>query len=219
MGRLGQMFSRFRSARAGSESASEKPEELHEMRWVVAGLGNPGEQYHRSGHNIGFMVVDRLAEKCSARLDRRRFKGIVGEAKIGADTAILVKPQTYYNLSGECVAAILGYYKIPAERLIVVHDEIDLEPRQLRLKRGGGDAGNRGVRSIAATLGTPEFVRVRVGIGRPADGREAKDHVLQTMGRTELEAFTASIARAAEAVEAVIASGLERAMNLYNQRG
>ena len=129
-----------------------------------------------------------------------------------------MKPQTYYNLSGECVAAILGYYKIPAERLIVVHDEIDLEPRQLRLKRGGGDAGNRGVRSIAAVLGTPEFVRVRVGIGRPAPGLEAKDHVLHKMGRTELEAFKASIARAAEAVEAVIASGLERAMNLYNQR-
>src|SRR5512146_598128 len=219
MGRLGQMFSRFRSARAGSESAPERPEELREMRWVVAGLGNPGEQYHRSGHNIGFMVVDRLAEGCGARLDRRKFKGIFGEAKIGADTVILVKPQTYYNLSGECVAAMLGYYKIPVERLIVVHDEIDLEPRQLRLKRGGGDAGNRGVRSIAGTLGTPEFVRVRVGIGRPAAGRGAKDHVLQTMGRTELEAFTASIARAAEAVEAVIAGGLERAMNLYNQRG
>jgi len=218
MGRLGQMFSRFRSARAGSESPSEKPEELREMRWVVAGLGNPGDQYHRSGHNIGFMVIDRLAEKCGASLDRRKFKGISGEARIGADAVILVKPQTYYNLSGECVAAILGYYKTPAERLIVVHDEIDLEPRQLRLKRGGGDAGNRGVRSIAAVLGTPEFVRVRVGIGRPAPGLEAKDHVLHKMGRAELEAFKASIARAAEAVEAVIEGGLERAMNLYNQR-
>ena len=218
MGRLGQMFSRFRSARAGSDSQPEEREELREMRWVVAGLGNPGDQYQRSGHNIGFMVIDHLAEKSGARLDRRKFKGIFGEAGIGGDPTILVKPQTYYNLSGECVAAILGYYKIPAERLIVLHDEIDLEPRQLRLKRGGGDAGNRGVRSIAAVLGTPEFVRVRVGIGRPAPGLEAKDHVLHKMGRMELEAFKASIARAAEAVEAVIASGLERAMNLYNQR-
>ena len=218
MGRLGQMFSRFRSARAGSDSQPEKPEELREMRWVVAGLGNPGEQYHRSGHNIGFTVIDRLAEKCSARMDRRKFKGISGEARIGPDSVILVKPQTYYNLSGECVAALLGYYKIPAERLIVVHDEIDLEPRQLRLKRGGGDAGNRGVRSIASALGTPEFVRVRVGIGRPAPGLEAKEHVLHAMGRAELEAFKASIERAAEAVEAAITDGLERAMNLYNQR-
>jgi PTH1 family peptidyl-tRNA hydrolase len=218
MGRLGQMFSRFRSVRAGSRSLPEKTEDLREMRWVVAGLGNPGEQYHRSGHNIGFKVIDRLAEKCGAALDRRKFKGIAGEARIGADSVILVKPQTYYNLSGECVAAILGYYRIPAQRLIVVHDEIDLEPRQLRLKRGGGDAGNRGVRSIAAVLGTPEFVRVRVGIGRPAPGLEAKEHVLHAMGRAELEAYQASIERAAEAVEAVIAGGLERAMNLYNQR-
>jgi PTH1 family peptidyl-tRNA hydrolase len=218
MGRLGQMFSRFRSARAGSQSLPEKPEELHEMRWVVAGLGNPGEPYHRSGHNIGFMAIDRLAESSGAKLDRRKFKGILGEARIGSAIVTLVKPQTFYNLSGECIAAILGYYKIPAERLVVVHDEIDLEPRQLRIKRGGGDAGNRGVRSIAAILGTPEFVRVRVGIGRPAPGLEAKDHVLHTMGRAELEAFNVSIARAAEAVEAVITSGLERAMNLYNQR-
>ena len=218
MGRLGQIFSKFRAPHAGSENQTDKPAELREMRWVIAGLGNPGEQYHRSGHNIGFMVIDHLAEKCGARMDRRKFKGILGEAKIGSETAILVKPQTYYNLSGECVAAVLGYYKIPAERLIVVHDEIDLESRQLRLKRGGGDAGNRGVRSIAAVLGTPDFVRVRVGIGRPAPGLEAKDHVLHKMGRAELEAFKASIERAAEAVEAVITSGLERAMNLYNQR-
>jgi PTH1 family peptidyl-tRNA hydrolase len=218
MSRLRQMFSRFRPVRTGSESQSDKPEELREMRWVVAGLGNPGEQYHRSGHNIGFRIIDYLAEKCGATLDRRKFKGIFGHARIGADSVILVKPQTYYNLSGECIAALLNYYKIPAERLIVVHDEIDLEPRQLRLKRGGGDAGNRGVRSIASTLGTPEFVRVRVGIGRPAPGLEAKEHVLHSMGRAELEAFKASIERAAEAVEVVITGGLERAMNQYNQR-
>jgi PTH1 family peptidyl-tRNA hydrolase len=189
MGRLGQMFSRFRSARAGSESLLEKPEELREMRWVVAGLGNPGEQYHRSGHNIGFSVIDHLAEKCGARLDRRKFKGILGEATIGADNAILVKPQTYYNLSGECVAAILGYYKIPAVRLIVVHDEIDLEPRQLRLKRGGGDAGNRGIRSVAEALATTDFVRVRIGIGRPAEGQQAADYVLTALRCDELRAF------------------------------
>lgn len=218
MGRFGRMFSRFRSTRAGSESLPENSGQLREMRWVVAGLGNPGGQYHRSGHNIGFMVIDRMAEKCGARLDRRKFKGVFGETRIGADSVILVKPQTYYNLSGECVGAILGYYKISVERLIVVHDEIDLEPRQLRLKRGGGDAGNRGVRSIAATLGNPEFVRVRVGIGRPAPGEEASEHVLNALSRADLEAFKASIARAAEAVEGVIISGLERAMNLYNQR-
>ena len=218
MGRLGQIFSRFRAQRADSEGDHQAPDDSRQRRWVVAGLGNPGEQYHRSGHNIGFMVIDNLARKCGARLDRRKFKGIIGEAEVGGSSVILVKPQTYYNLSGECVAAILGYYKIPPERLVVIHDEIDLEPRQLRLKRGGGDAGNRGVRSIASSLGTPEFVRIRVGIGRPAPGAEAKEHVLQSMSRAELQAFEASVSRAAEAVEAVINSGLERAMNQFNQR-
>ncbi len=212
------MFSRFRAARAGADAQSARPEESGARRWLIAGLGNPGGQYDRSGHNIGFRVIDRLAEKSGAVLDRRKFNGVLGEAKIASEPAILVKPQTYYNLSGECVAAVLGYYRIPAERLIVVHDEIDLEPRQLRLKRGGGDAGNRGVRSIAGALGTPEFVRVRVGIGRPEAGREARDHVLHAMSREELDAFEASIERAADAVAAVITDGLERAMNLYNQR-
>jgi PTH1 family peptidyl-tRNA hydrolase len=212
------MFSRFRSTRSGADAQSAPPEDSSAGRWLIAGLGNPGGQYDRSGHNIGFRVIDRLAEKSGAMLDRRKFKGILGEARIGSEPAIFVKPQTYYNLSGECIAAVLGYYRIPPEQLVVVHDEIDLEPRQLRLKRGGGDAGNRGVRSIAAALGTPEFVRVRVGIGRPAPGREAKEHVLYAMNREELDAFEASIERAAQAVCAVITEGLERAMNLYNQR-
>ena len=239
------MFSGFRRARAGADSAPAPPLPRHETHWVVAGLGNPGEQYHRSRHNLGFMVVDHLARARGARLDRRKFKGLLVEAEIGSQSAILVKPQTYYNLSGECVGALLGYYKIPAERLIVVHDDLDLEPGQLRLKRGGSDAGNRGVRSIAATLGTPDFVRVRIGIGRPPAGErspdggpgatrphaqagraprddardDAIDHVIHPLGRAELETFKAAIARAAEAVEAVITAGLERAMNVYNQRG
>jgi peptidyl-tRNA hydrolase, PTH1 family len=218
MGRLSRMFSRFRSARGGEDSAVQEPSARQEMRWVIAGLGNPGDQYDRSRHNIGFKVIEHLATACGARLERRKFKGLVGEAETAGQRAILVKPQTYYNLSGECLAAILGYYKIPAERLIVVHDDLDLEPGQLRLKRGGGDAGNRGVRSIAEALGTPEFVRVRVGIGRPELDEDARDRVLDTLSRAELEAFTFSIKRAAEAVEAVIATGLESAMSVYNQR-
>ena len=218
MGRLSRMFSRFRSARAGADGVAQQPPQHAEMRWVIAGLGNPGDQYRGSRHNIGFMVVDHLANGCGARMDRRKFKGLIAEAQVGGQSAILVKPQTYYNLSGECVAAILGYYKISTERLIVVHDELDLEPGQLRLKLGGSDAGNRGVRSIAEALATPEFVRVRVGIGRPAPGEDARERVLDTFSRAELEAFTSSITRAANAVEAVIATGLERAMSVFNQR-
>ena len=216
MGRLGQMFSRFRSARAGSDSQPEKPEELREMRWVVAGLGNPGEQYHRSGHNIGFTVIDRLAEKCGARLDRRKFKGISGEARIGPDSVILVKPQTYYNLSGECVAALLGYYKIPAERLIVVHDEIDLEPRQLRLKRGGGDGGHNGLKSITKSLGSKEYLRVRFGIGRPPGRQDPADFVLKPFSSAEAKELELNVDRAADAVESLLTGTLEAAQNLHH---
>jgi peptidyl-tRNA hydrolase, PTH1 family len=218
MGRLSRMFSRFRSARADGDGAVQEPAQHSEARWAIAGLGNPGEQYRNSRHNTGFMVIERLADACGVRLERRKFKGLIAEARVGGQSAILVKPHTYYNLSGDCVAAILGYYKVPAEHLIVVHDELDLEPGQLRLKRGGSDAGNRGVRSIADALATPEFVRVRVGIGRPEPGQDARERVLDTLNRSELEAFSASIARAANAVEAVVATGLERAMGVYNQR-
>src|SRR5205807_2267713 len=126
-----------------------------ETRWIVAGLGNPGDRYARSRHNFGFRVIDLIASMDHLSFDRKKFNGLVAETRIANEPALLVKPQTFYNGSGECVAAILGYYKVPPGRLIVVHDEIDLEARRLRLKQGGGDAGNRGVRSIAEQLGTP----------------------------------------------------------------
>jgi PTH1 family peptidyl-tRNA hydrolase len=217
MSRLGRIVAAFRSTSVRKDGAPP-PGPRHQMRWVIAGLGNPGDQYHWSRHNIGFLVVEHLAETHHAEFQRRKFKGLLADLRLGGESALLVKPQTYYNLSGECVAAVLGYYKIPAERLIVVHDELDLKFGQLRLKRGGSDAGNRGVRSIAAALGTPEFVRVRVGIGHHAPAEDAKDYVLHVLRGRQREEYTALIARAAEAVEAVISTGLERAMNVYNQR-
>ena len=216
MSRLGRIVDAFRSATARKDSAP--PEPRRQMRWVVAGLGNPGDQYHWSRHNIGFLVIEHLAETHNAEFQRRKFKGVLAEVNLGNESAILVKPQTYYNLSGECVAAVLGYYKIPADRLIAVHDDLDLNFGQLRLKRGGGDAGNRGVRSIAASLRTPDFVRVRVGIGHQEQAEDAKDYVLHVMRGRQRDEFAATIARAAEAVEAVITGGLERAMNVFNQR-
>lgn len=216
MSRLGRIVDAFRSAAA--RKASAPPEPRRQMRWVVAGLGNPGDQYHWSRHNIGFLVVEHLAETHGGEFQRRKFKGMLAEVRVGDESAMLVKPQTYYNLSGECIAAVLGYYKIPPERLIAVHDDLDLSFGQLRLKRGGGDAGNRGVRSIAASLGTREFVRVRIGIGHQGSSQDAKDYVLHVIRGRQRDEFAAVIERAAEAVESVINNGLERAMNLFNQR-
>lgn len=212
MSRLGRLFGRFRSAPAAA------PEPARTPRWLIAGLGNPGDRYRRSRHNIGFMVLDYLAGKDQSTGPMRKFKAFYRESTLGGAPVILVQPQTFYNLSGESIAPLIEYFRIPAERLIVVHDDLDLEAGRLRIKRGGGDAGNRGVRSIAGALGTPDFIRVRVGIGRPGEGAQAAEHVLAQMRDQELLIFQQAIERAALAIEAIVAEGLENAMNRYNQR-
>src|SRR5216684_9043 len=164
MAALKRLFGSFRKTRSSSKVESDATAAL---QWVVAGLGNPGEQYARSRHNAGFMTIDRIAKSHGVELNRRRFKGLTAPVVLADQAAMLVKPQTFYNLSGECLADLLGYFKIPAERLIVVHDELDIEAGRLRLKRGGTDAGNRGVRSVAESLATPDFIRIRIGLGRP----------------------------------------------------
>jgi peptidyl-tRNA hydrolase, PTH1 family len=214
MSRIGNLFGRFRPAPRTADDSALQPDEA---RWVIVGLGNPGEQYRRSRHNVGFMVATRIAASHGIQLTRHKFNGLYGEIRDDGLNAIIVMPQTFYNRSGECVTGMLGYFKVPLERLIVVHDEMDLPMGQLRLKQGGGDAGNRGVRSIAQSLG-PDFIRIRVGIGHP-DGPEGDiDHVIRPLSGGELQAFDPVLDRAAEAVLAITRNGLERARNQYNQR-
>jgi len=227
MAAIKRLFGSFRSSR-GKKSDAESHSSI---QWVVAGLGNPGEEYSRSRHNSGFMTIDRIAKAKGVELSRRRFKGITAEIPLAEKPAILVKPQTFYNLSGECISDLLGYFKISPNHLIVVHDELDLEAGRLRMKQGGGDAGNRGVRSIAESLGTTDFIRVRMGIGRAPGstielepGRqpkteENKDYLLRPMTAAERQALAPLLDRAAIAVEAIASDGLEAAMNRYNQRG
>ena len=215
---LKNLFGGFRRAPKEKSDEPPAPAPQSETRWVVAGLGNPGEEYSRSRHNAGFRVMDRIAKNKNARFDRRKFKGEIAETELAGVRALLVKPQTYYNGSGECLSAILGYYKVPPSQLIVVHDELDLESGRLRLKRGGSDAGNRGVRSVEQSLSTPDFIRIRVGVSRPPGERESKDYLLESMSPEARASLDASIQRAAEAVEAIIAEGLDRAMGRFNQR-
>ncbi len=228
MAAIKRLFGAFRSSRAKKSDSESHPS----IQWVVAGLGNPGEQYSRSRHNAGFMTIDRIAKANGVELSRRRFKGLSAEISLAEKPALVVKPQTFYNLSGECISALLGYFKIAPEHLIVLHDELDLEAGRLRIKQGGGDAGNRGVRSIAESLGTTSFIRVRIGIGRPPGftdememepGRqpkteENKDYLLRPMTAGERLTLAPILDRAASAVEAIAADGLEAAMNRYNQR-
>lgn len=215
MSRFGHLFDKFRpGAPAATDTASR---DTGETRWLIVGLGNPGEQYRRSRHNIGFMVVERLAAARGADLSRRKFNGFYGESRGDGVILMFAAPQTFYNRSGECAAGMSGYFKVPLERLIVVHDDMDLPTGTLRIKRGGGDAGNRGVRSIAETLGK-DFIRVRVGIGHPAAAHGDVDYVLKPLKSDEMREFEPILLRAGEAVLTVISDGLARAMNQFHTR-
>lgn len=216
MGRLSRLFGGFRSSKKPQEDQAERSRAA--IDWIVAGLGNPGKEFAGSRHNTGYEVVNRLALAKGAEFGRRRFNGVTAEAEIAGQRVILVKPETFYNLSGDCVSALLGYFKVPAERLIVVHDELDLEPGRIRIKLGGGDAGNKGVKSVAQSLGTQGFIRVRVGIGKPPPGDEDHRHILRPVGRGPSDEMETIFGRAAEAVEAIIGEGLSRAMGRFNQR-
>jgi len=208
------LFGSFRRPASGSDTENASSH----IGWAIAGLGNPDERYRRSRHNLGFMAVEIVAGRHGARMDQRRFKAHLGRCTIDGQNVILAQPQTYMNLSGEALAPLLGYFKLSPSRLIVIHDELDLDPGILRIKRGGGHAGNNGIRSIIDSLGTGDFVRIRIGVGRPPHGRDGVSHVLQPLTREEMAAFEPVIERAADAAEAIVASGVERAMNQFNQR-
>jgi PTH1 family peptidyl-tRNA hydrolase len=207
----------FGSFRRSQPKDGEAAAQSH-IAWVIAGLGNPEEGYRRSRHNLGFMTLDGIAERCGARLNERRFKAHFGRCLIDGQNVLLAEPQTYMNASGEALAPMLGYFKVEPARLIVIHDELDLGIGTIRIKRGGGHGGNNGVRSIIDSLGTGDFVRIRVGVGRPPPGRDAVGFLLQPMTRIELAAYDPVIDRAAAAAEAIITTGVAPAMNKFNQR-
>jgi len=185
---------------------------------IVIGLGNPGRKYERTRHNAGFLAVDELARGLRFDLTQEKYHALVGRGQVGSGDALMVKPQTFMNESGRSVAAALRYTGSAVADLIVVHDELDLPLGTVRIKTGGGHGGHNGLRSIIEHTGTPEFVRVRVGIGRPPVGRDAADYVLSPFLPAEQQAAADAITRAADAVKAVLEDGLTRAMNAYNKK-
>lgn len=187
------------------------------MRLIV-GLGNPGKEYLFSRHNLGFMVVDRLAGDLDVRVTRNQFDALAGDGTICGDRIILAKPQTFMNLSGTAVSALLRFYKLEMDDLIVIHDDLDLAFDAVRIKKGGGAGGNKGVLSIINQLGNPDFVRVRLGIGKPSRKEMTEAYVLGRFFPEEMEKLPQILARAADAVEAIVKSGLAAAMNRFNQR-
>jgi len=185
---------------------------------IVIGLGNPGRKYERTRHNAGFLAVDELARGLRFDLTQEKYHALVGRGQVGGGDALMVKPQTFMNESGRAVAAALRYTGSAVADLIVVHDELDLPLGTVRIKTGGGHGGHNGLRSIIEHTGTPEFVRVRVGIGRPPVGRDAAEYVLNPFLPAERQAAEDAITRAADAVKAVLEDGLTRAMNAYNKK-
>ena len=184
---------------------------------VIVGLGNPGPEYRKTRHNLGFWVVDRLAERWGARLSRRAFLAMVGEVQWRDEKILLVQPQTYMNRAGEAVSSIRDFYHLALCDFVVIHDDLDLPLGRIRIKRGGGGAGgNRGVVSLIEVLGSKDFTRVKMGIGRPPGQQDPADFVLQPFTPLE-EAFILPVVdRAVEAVEVLLAEGIERAMALFN---
>lgn len=184
---------------------------------LVAGLGNPGREYVDTRHNMGFMVADELARRHGGSF-RGKFSGELAQVRLDGRRVALLKPQTFMNLSGRPVAAALRFFKLPAEQLLVVHDEVDLELGRLQARLGGGLAGHNGLRSVGQHLGTQEFLRLRIGIGRPerGDPRPVADWVLSPFD--EHVDVDALVARAADAAEAIGREGLEAAQQHFNER-
>jgi PTH1 family peptidyl-tRNA hydrolase len=185
---------------------------------LILGLGNPGPEYDGTRHNVGFGVVDELARRWGPVSFRQRHRALHAQVRLGPAPVLLAKPLTYMNLSGEAARPLLRYHGLDTDDLVVVHDEADLPPGEVRVKCGGGIAGHKGLVSLVQQLGTPEFLRVRVGIGRPqAGGGELVRHVLARPAPEEAGWIADGVERAADAVEAVVQRGTSAAMNEFNR--
>jgi PTH1 family peptidyl-tRNA hydrolase len=185
--------------------------------YLIVGLGNPGREYSGSRHNVGFMVVDRLAEKLETSFRKVKMNALITAVRHNGERIIMIKPQTFMNLSGQAVSSFIRFYKLPLENVLVVYDDVDLPFETLRLKPDGGDAGQRGVRSIIQQLGTKSFPRLRVGIDRPPGRMEVSDYVLQKFSAAEKGVLPFILDTASGAVLHFIDHGLNQAMTIYNQ--
>ena len=183
---------------------------------LIVGLGNPGQQYLHTRHNIGFMVVDRLAEKLGLTFTQLKFKGILAEGFAGQQKLLLLKPLTYMNLSGESIIQVLNFYKLQAEQLLVIYDDLDTPVGDIRLRMKGSAGGHNGIKSIIQHVGTEEFDRIRFGIGRPEPGKKVVNYVLENFHNQEAEDVHTAIQKSVEAAEMSLTEPFEKVMNKYN---
>ena len=184
--------------------------------YVVVGLGNPGKQYDKTRHNVGFDVIDILAEEYGISVSKIKHKALIGEGRVGSEKVLLVKPQTYMNLSGETLIDIYNYYKVDMENIIVIYDDIDLDVGKIRIRKKGSGGTHNGMRSITKCLGSTDFPRVRVGVSKPRPGQDLADFVLSRFRKEEADDVELGLEKAAKSVDVMIRDNIDLAMNKYN---
>jgi len=186
--------------------------------YLMIGLGNPGSRYARTRHNIGFMVLEKIAAQWKISLTQKSFDALWNRGKINNVSVLLAMPQTYMNLSGKSVGRLMAYYKVDIDHVIVIHDDLDLPFGTIRLKKGGGDAGHKGLKSVVTALGSADFLRIRMGIGKPADKAGIENYVLQMFNQEEQVLLPESIQLAAEAAAEIVVSGRQQVMAKYHTK-
>jgi len=196
---------------------------MADTRFLLVGLGNPGREYDLTRHNVGFIFLDFLAQRSGCSVDSRKLDGLYGQARAFGGQIVFLKPQTYMNRSGQSVRAFADYFKIPKERILVLHDDLDLAPGRIKVVSKGGAGGHNGIRSVAQHLGATDFARIKIGIGRPVrnelgQGQPVDQFVLSKMAPDELVLFEQRYDAVEEAVELFVRDGIERCMNLINGR-
>ena len=184
--------------------------------WLIVGLGNPGQKYEHTRHNMGFLTVDLLAEKLGVKLNKVKFKAAYNIVKFAGCKCLVMKPQTYMNLSGEAVREAAQFYKIPAERVLVIYDDVSLPVGKLRVRPSGSAGGHNGIKNIIAHLGTQEFPRVKIGVAAPGEEGDMVDWVIGVPSQAERKILAESFEKAVEAAECIISDGCQKAMNRFN---
>jgi len=185
--------------------------------YIIAGLGNPGREYDMTRHNIGFEVIDYLADKYNVKVNKLKFKSLFCEIKVGGEKVYLIKPQTFMNLSGEAIREFSAFYKIPTENIIIINDDISLEAGKIRLRRKGSAGGHNGLKSIIYQLNSDEFPRIKMGVGAPKHADyDLADYVLGRFTKEEIPVLEDAIIRASKAAEEIISRGIDSAMNKYS---
>lgn len=184
--------------------------------YLIVGLGNPGTKYERTRHNVGFIAIDLLASKFDIRMNKLKFKSVIGEGLVGREKVVLIKPQTFMNLSGEAVREAMSFYKIAPQNLVVIYDDIDLAVGRLRIRKQGSSGTHNGMRNIIYQLGDDRFPRFRIGVSKPEAAQDLGSFVLSKFRDEEIKPVAAAIDRAVLAVEAMLREGLDQAMNRYN---